>query len=127
MIAEDYVGFETRNLLWQKGMPKDCFNHLVCENTQENTVRKYYTCSLYKAMKWLREIYNFHICVSVGTDESSDADGKIVEEWSFWTFLIESTYGNIIYDACAQFDPIEYQSYEEACEAAIKYVLENLI
>ena len=26
-----------------------------------------------------------------------------------------------------QFDPTEYQSYEEACEAAIKYCLENLI
>lgn len=121
MIKKDYVSRETYNLLKEKGYDGE---FKTCYDIEGYA---YHAIHLYDAIKWFRKTYNFNISISIGTDGSSDADGKIVEEWSFWTYLIESTYGNVIYDACAQFDPVEYQSYEESCEAAIKYCLENLV
>lgn len=147
-IEEDYCSYKTSKLLKDKGFNESIETliqpdgtrwfldensvkidkHLTIRNSETNPYSDAVSCpTLAMAAKWLRKTYNLHISVFVGTDESSDADGKIVEEWSFWTYLIESTYGNIIYDACAQFDPTEYQSYEEALEAAIVYSLKNLI
>lgn len=79
------------------------------------------------AMKWLREVHGLHIDVFVGMDESYDADGVMVEEWHFWTYSITTIEGDIVYDAYDQFDVVEYQTYEEAVETALKYCLINLI
>ena len=74
-------------------------------------------------MKWLRG-KGFHINASISYDYSEDADGNIVDKWTFWLFEIFSSFGgDIIYTE----EVNEYDSYEQAVEAALKYSLENLI
>lgn len=123
MITEDYVSFETAKLLKEKGFDEPC--HALYHNGEDKIffgldVDSYhntnlnvdcYACpTLQMAMKWLREVHKIHIeigynigyfpvCISIKTNE-----------------------------------PIPYKpmqgkdfTYEEACEAAIKYCLKNLI
>jgi len=97
--------------------------------TNESPVPSYisgevYSCpTLQMIMKWLRE-KGFHINVSISYDYSVDADGNVVDKWTFWLFEILSSFsGNLIYTE----EVNEYDSYEEAVDAAIKYCLENLI
>lgn len=117
-ITEDYVSFETRKLLLKKGMPKDCFNHLARENTQEDTTRTYYTCSLHKAIKWLREEHHYYIQVMLDTFIGCHCGYYVV------IMKTDSDFELALYDEVEQ---VFYETPEEACEAAIKYVLENLI
>lgn len=72
---------------------------------------------------WLRE-HGLHINAVISYDYSVDADGDEVDRWTFWFFEILSSFsGNLIYTE----EVNEYDSYEDAVEAAIKYTLENLI
>jgi hypothetical protein len=74
----------------------------------------YWFCYIQMAMKWLREVNNRFI--EICADRSHD-------------------FKNIIYrpsvydkeDLVCLWESDNYKSYEEACEAAIKYCLENLI
>lgn len=116
-VTEDYVSFETRNLLWQKGMPKDCFNHLVRENTQESTVRTYYACSLYKAMKWLRDVHGVHLA-PFPYDVKNGAVRYLPEILIISNETQQPEYVEGL-NIC--------KSYEQAAEVAIKWCLENLI
>ena len=117
-ITEDYVSFETRNLLMKKGMPKDCFNHLVRENTQEDTIRTYYTCPLYYATKWLMEEHHYYIQVML--------DNLVGTHVGYYVIIMktDSDFELALYDVEEQ---VFYETPEEASEAAIKYCLENLI
>ena len=75
------------------------------------------------AMAWLRG-KGFHINASISYDYSVDADGNIVDKWTFWMFEILSSFGgDLIYTE----EVNEYDSYTEAVEAALKYSLEILI
>jgi len=141
MITEDYVSFEVAKLLKEKGFDEKCQcsyrkklvnNKIVDEEelfisanlmlTNSELENKPYghivycsTPTLQMAMKWLRntfylEIYPFHDAIQ----ESND-----------WWYRIEyhSKGCSLIKD---ESDAI-YKTYEQACEAAIKYCLENLI
>ena len=128
MITEDYVSFETAKLLKEKGFDLSEFygkwaidydNIPHDENNTEGEIIiaewHYPLITLQIAMKWLRkdhhlEIYPFH-----------DA----IQECNTWWYRIEKH----IKGCCLtehESDSI-YNEYEEACEAAIKYCLENLI
>lgn len=106
MITEDYCSKEVRNLLVTKGFLGDMWY----DNDDI-----YISHAL--AMKWLRE-KGINICLDVSNEE-----GK-------WFYMIvrnfskEETVNGTIGErlACGYFD-----TYEEAVEAALKYVLENLI
>jgi hypothetical protein len=66
------------------------------------------------AMKWLREVHNLYIEVSLSCDRE-DKNAKIFDASIFNVQnQRHKKLGNI-------------QGYEQACEAAIKYCLENLI
>ena len=98
MITEDYVSFETAKLLKEKGFE------------QPIDYEKWFPkITLQMAMKWLREVYNI----------------AIETEWEhLWYAYIKpmtSKPSEEDYYQC------ESSKYEEACEAAIKYCLENLI
>jgi hypothetical protein len=67
------------------------------------------------AMKWLREEKKIYITIVYGDYPSLN---KV-----FWTPQIDSLEGIDLPDSFYK----EYNTYEEACEAAIKYSLENLI
>lgn len=118
MIKEDYVSFETRNLLMKKGMPKDYFSHLVRENTQEDTVRRYYTCYLDKAIKWLREEHHYYIQVML--------DDWVGTHVGYYV-VIKKTDSDFELALYEEEEQVFYETPEEACEAAIKYCLENLM
>lgn len=118
-ITEDYVSFETALLLKKKG-----FEQVGCMK-QYNTLGDLCVgyCygpvapTLQMAMKWLREVHNLSIevyrtaCGYIGciTAIPSGTDIKFLE-----------TDGDDLASGA-------YTKWEYACEAAIKYCLENLI
>ena len=140
MIKEAYVSFEIARLLKEKG-----FNEL-CNRVYEGPNLKYTTIpisplmslgelkvelggfdpkqlyitndelgdivyaapTLQMAMKWLREVHSIYIDI--------DILNGVTYWWSI--YLLDKKQGETT---------ISYNTYEEAVEAALKYVLENLI
>lgn len=132
MITEDYVSFETAKLLKEKGFDCAC-KVWYSEYTSQFGGEKYtsiefddhnrfeenykficYAPTLQRAMKWLREVYELYIEISLSCDRE-DKNAKIFDTSIF----------NIYNQRYKKLSNI--QGYEEACEAAIKYCLENLI
>lgn len=126
MIEEDYVSFEVAKLLEEKG-----FNRVVFKNSPHYAYNadgqfsgpswdaEYPAPTLQMAMKWLREVHNLHCAV----------DYDYVLGWycqiTSLTETVEDRYKEMKY-----YHPDKdsgFSSPEEACEAAIKYCLENLI
>ena len=134
MITEDYVSFETAKLLKDKGFEgenrdwynmegfieevgvddgidptahEDIFNNIIPAPT------------LQMAMKWLRKWHNLHC--DVGYDFRLG-----------WHIQITSIK-EVVQDHDTEMKTylphiaVNYPSYEDACEAAIKYCLEKLI
>ena len=131
MITEDYVSFETAKLLKEKGFDESismvymsygdlckCNRYDSIRNSDYNDITKNYfeytAPTLQMAMKWLRE-KGIYITIIYGDYPSLN---KV-----FWTPQIDSLEGFNLPDSFYK----EYDKYEEACEAAIKYCLENLI
>ena len=127
MITEDYVSFETAKLLKEKGFdePCECFydtehNDISIVNgwmdtsnslLEEREFLCYSAPTLQMAMKWLREVHSLWCEISW-------------EEKGLWCMeVISHMDEEFIPDSIVH----EIKSYEEACEAAIKYCLENLI
>lgn len=122
MIDEDYVSYETAKLLKEKGFAEICryayggnedneFEYWNSNDTNEpESIISKPTISI--TAKWLRKTHNIFIEISV--DEMLKDEGY---QWSLY------------YDDTKQIRP--YSGWEEtpekACEAAIKYCLENLI
>lgn len=70
----------------------------------------YWFCYIQMAMKWLREIHRLHITIFSSSQES-------------WMFRITKQHQNLEDGIYGE----DFGTYEEACDAAIKYCLENLI
>lgn len=124
MITEDYVSFEVAKLLKDKGFNEPCIAtyNLTTKNFEIEEVYQDWTTrwaaymsapTLQIAMKWLREVHN--IAINIGW-------GEIFEDkFQWWCIILNQKDGSILRES-------EYHAtYEEACEAAIKYCLENLI
>lgn len=119
MITEDYVSFETAKLLKDKGFDEPCRsywpdnNYLSFEHTKlfisnDNDFVYLLRPTIQIARKWLRKVHN--IDISVTPDRKAG-------------------YSVLIFkDKRLPFDTLDsYSTYEQACEVAIKYCLENLI
>ena len=122
-MTEDYVSFETAKLLKEKGFDiplsyyynSDGRKGYATSYNWNQTTGDFpdYSCpTLQMAMKWLREIHNIFIEISV--------DEMLKDEGYQWALYYNSTKEIRPYSGWGD-------SYEEACEAAIKYCLENLI
>ena len=126
MITEDYVSFEVAKLLKEKGVDEKCF-------TVYNNDGKFYDTrygiapsieipapTLQMAMKWLRENHNIHITgVPNGIGENVFYMG-IYRKYDYgWTYISDCLD--------EEYKEAEFYTPEEACEAAIKYCLKNLI
>ena len=140
MIQEDYVSFETAKLLKEKGFDVPCNTFFVVgENKKDRTKERFSYSSviadrnsynselpeheyvsaptLQTAMKWLREVHNLSVevyrtaCgyVSCIVAIPSGTDIKFLEE-----------EGDDLPSG-------QYTTWDKACEAGIKYSLENLI
>ena len=129
MITEDYVSFETAKLLREKYFNEYCRTYYkkyhIGFNEIYNSPQLIDNQSLFEmglglsaptlqmAMKWLREVHD--IAINIGW-------GEIFEDkFQWWCIILNQKDGSILRES-------EYHAtYEEACEAAIKYCLENLI
>ena len=137
MVTEDYVSLETAKLLKEKGFdwPESPFyseqdrnewrqnNSYTVPNEEYNPELPFDSetltlvaphVSLQMAMKWLREVHNYNIEIdTLGMKELNSLSWR------------SAVYYLINQNECYCED--EFISYEEACETAIKYCLENLI
>ena len=132
MITEDYVSFETAELLKEKGFDAseiDAYFPFVYYSNGKmdfyDDDKPLFVCeavTLQIAMKWLREVHNIHI--ELNWDKGNQLysfqiwkSGKYQPEIAsldLWRIYKDYNY------------PGEWD-YEKACEIAIKYCLENLI
>lgn len=130
MITEDYVSFESAKLLKEKGFVGECHvfynsdGYILDRNTcganlgdRELSEDEFLCPTIQTAMKWLREVHNYDISICLDS---------YVEPYDNLYYIVirrrKDKYENISPCEQAYFD-----TYEEACEAAIKYCLENLI
>lgn len=128
MITEDYVSFETAKLLKEKGFDEetrgyypikgDATGRLMfgSEYNHNHSQVQISAPTLQMTMKWLREVHGLFIGIVFQLECLSKED-KLFWKWNI------SDKGNKF--ALVEFG--ESDTYEEACEAAIKYCLENLI
>ena len=136
MITEDYVSFEVAKLLKEKGFQQlqDNCGYFTTEmiysiNVDDNGEHHFahqYPAGVYNkdkyiaaptlqmAMKWLREVHNI-VC---------NIDIESRNFYYYGIFIIRSSV-EAQYQLTSQ-KPY-FETYEEACEAAIKHCLENLI
>lgn len=126
MLTDDYCNFETAKLLKEKGfnVPLCCIydidglfvdDHAEFSNSTDAPGFECVAPTLQMALKWLRETHKLFIEVHVIDSNTLYMDNK----YYFYRLykdrrplkLVEKTF----------------MTYEEACEAAIKYCLTNLI
>lgn len=122
MINEDYVSFETAKLLKERGFDEKVRGYYSVNSDNNDTpqfgplynhnhsIQMISAPTLQMAMKWLREVYQIHI--EIGFNEG------------YFPVCISTLTNDTIPYKAMQGKPFKY---EEACEAAIKYCLKNLI
>lgn len=123
-ITEDYCGFETAKLLKEKGMNESCFKHYVQKNNNDGTSEAVTVCTLQMAMKWMREEHKLFIDITAAMEDYIE-DGAVKYKDPYYTWEVFSL--EIGETLCFGEAQNVKKSYEDACEAAIKYCLENLI
>ena len=135
-IKEDYVSFEVAKLLKEKGFPLPSTNFedwVFCMYDENGDIQwgcyhpDYYArVTLQMAMKWLREVHHIHTEICLYKTSENDVEPKKSRKDPYYTFGIwDSVTGNSV-DKRLTNDFIG-DTYEQACETAIKYCLENLI
>ena len=118
MTTEDYVSFETAKLLKEKGFNAVCRTayetitneHEVeqCSPSSWGELNQVKRPTLQMAMKWLREVHKLYMYTAFAG--------------------MEEVWFSRIYNKDKHLKDLDdFNTYEEACEAAIKYCLENLI
>ena len=122
-MEEDYVSFETAKLLKEKGFNWNTdkqYNLDKIVGDYNITDRSRYperyldAPTIQMVMKWLREVHK--LCITIipkVTDD--DGSGGCLWGWVATYLLVPQSISLEL-----------FESYEEACEAAIKYCLENL-
>ena len=121
MITEDYVSFDTAKLLKKKGFDEGCpttytSNGFFHTHNYRPLLGDIFAPTLQTAMKWLREVHNIHIVIHPYTEM----------EGHNWSFIFDKfAYG--CWQELGIYITDSWNTYEEACEAAIKYCLKNLI
>ena len=125
MTQEQYVGFDTAKLLKEKGF--DVFVKSSYDVTGGFHQEGYFlignndisapTQAL--VMRWLREVYNLYIQIMLDSWALGSHSGYYVV-----IQRVDNDFEMMLSDAL---DDVFYKTHEEACEAAIKYCLENLI
>ena len=125
MIEEQYVSFETAKLLKEKGVDAsdiDAYFPFVYYADgkmdfydDDNPIFVCEAVTQQMAMRWLREVYGLFI--SIGNDDLNYN----------WQILDVKNRTNDFDPTCLTESYAGYESYEEACEAAIKCCLEHLL
>lgn len=124
-ITEDYCSFDIAKLLKEKGfvLPSTDYRDWICcmyDNNGDITwgcysPDWYVRATIQMAMKWLREVHNIFIAINMIPDT--------IQKPYFFKPYVDGKIYNFPLNYSVEF----YATYEEACESAIKYCLENLI
>ena len=129
MITEDYISFETAKFLIDKGFDGDIdlwfdengvtffeVNYNIMNDWRIRGGHKIYPRpTLQMAMKWLREKYNLEIY---------PYHDSLKQPYKWWFEIIKYPNSAAEYES---WKDEEFDTYEETCENAIRYCLENLI
>lgn len=129
MVKEEYVSFETAKLLKERGF--ECFNtnkwyypedgHIYeGKIAMSTTSPQVMAIPQSLVMRWLREVHNLHC--DIGYD--------IELGWYHQIVNLKETVSIFDYTEMKVYHSdhdFGFHNYEEACEAAILYCLENLI
>ena len=131
MITEDYVSFETAELLKETGFDEECIGFYTPEKEIHFTFLgetnstwlddSISAPTLQMAMKWLRGVHHLHIdivrgpkgyhpwiqTVPLGVNIVAPSDILGIKTVGLWRVSVDT--------------------YEEACEAGIRYCLENIV
>lgn len=130
-ITEDYVSFETAKLLKDKGFNEKCNSYFISNNEIALIANKrdfnkhgiYLSApTLQRAMKWLRIEHNIHIEPHIVKTKCSYGympNYVDLKELKPHFPFDEFDFSNADKYVCI--------TYDKACDAAIKYCLENLI
>ena len=124
MITEDYVSLEVSKLLKEKGFNEPCraryeINDSLCyekypvEASGCEMHNSMLAPTIQMVMKWLRKEYHLHIGIKLNYNIPR-----------LYEITIMRTNKNDDIILCSE---TGFNFYEEACEAAIKYCLENLL
>ena len=133
MCKEDYVSLETAKLLKEKGFDAECdYEYGVPVVEQGYVLQRVYkpiknselidgayaAPTLQMAMKWLRKVHHYYIQIML--------DNWVGIHVGYFVIIMktDSDFELQLYDEEEQ---VFYETPEEACEAAMKYSLENLI
>ena len=141
MIKERYCSRKVAKLLKEKGFNEDCYTYYDdiddsikrfdkgyhFNNTSYpwgvpyfSKAKKYLVAPTQSmVMDWLREVHKLHIEFVLNQDVENEE--SVIE--SYYHFNVSRLDRFVNEGGDCEF----YNSYEEACEAAIKYCLENLI
>ena len=125
MITEDYVSFETAKLLKENGFDVYVRSFYDADDMSAQHNEALWNWNLNKenyrfsaptiqmTMKWLREMHNRYVEICI--DKAHN--------------FKDIVFRPAIYDKSLDclWESDNFPTYEEACEAAIKYCLENLI
>ena len=126
MITEDYVSFELAKLLKEKGFDEDTTAVYIGDKLLIKGNNTIHNCTdiliipaptLQMAMKWLREK---HIIISI---HPNGFDGNGECHWYKTNIWADDNYQHTF----DKNENIEKETYESACEDAIKWCLTNLI
>jgi len=129
MIKEDYVSFEVAKLLKEKGFNEPVMYHFTPDGTKRKFQQTFYRDdvaqpTLQVAMKWLREKHKLFIDITAAMEDYIE-DGVVKYKDPYYTWEVFSLeIGEPLYFGGT---PSVKESYEDACDFAIKYCLENLI
>ena len=124
MITEDYVSLEIAKLLKEKGFDiplnylynsygKKCYATSYNWNQTLGDFQDYSCPTLQMAMKWLRETHSLHITIKIYTAPNGIVYAYEIDKLGHTASFLKEKSG--------------FENNENACEAAIKYSLENLI
>ena len=135
-IIEDYVSLEVAKLLKAKGFDEPvatCYSNYnglkpyklintgvySYKNSTEHSPFWISAPTLQMAMKWLREVYNLFIQLRTIPHTTATMEQK------YYFFTVHKNRRILEFRKDSPSD--HYATYEQACDAAIKYCLENLI
>jgi hypothetical protein len=127
-ITEDYCTFEIAKLLKEKGFNEHCstsYNTILSNHKVEKSnvsecgrANQIYRPSQAMAMKWLRVNFGYNILII--------ADGDLGD--LHYSYEIQEIDNKLLQvNGSLDIEDQRFDTYEEACEAAIKYCLDNLI
>lgn len=124
MITEDYLSFETAKLLKEKGFDGQCHMSIGKDEQGEILAKgtdwddSFIPCpTIQIAMKWLRQVHNYVISICLDS---------YVEPYDNQYYIVIRRRKDK-YEEVSPCEQVFFDTYEKACEAAIKYCLENLI